>query len=209
MHLLIDLDNTLLNTFFYDKNNQLHFYWSQNFKKDFGVSPKILSDLFCGDFITSMSQAADLRPFINKFLNRYKLNISADDFLEYWLSRDANFNPNVLSWLVLQKKSGHHLHVASNQPEVRMNYILANFSEQMSIFENIFTPFRLGFIKPEKQFFTSARDILKTTFSDLCLIDDDIINIKAAASLGMSTILYQDADSLLSFNNVRTKSNHH
>lgn len=208
MHLLIDLDNTLLNTFFYDKNNHLHFYWSQDFKKDFGVSPKILSDLFCGDFITSMSQAADLHPFINKFLNRHKLNISADDFLEYWLSRDANFNPDVLSWLILQKKSGHHLHIASNQPEVRMNYILTRFSDQMSAFEHIFTPFRLGFAKPESQFFISARDILQTNFADICLIDDDIINIKAAASLGMSTILYQNTASLATFDTLNPKSNH-
>ena len=63
-------------------------------------------------------------------------------------------------------------------------------------FEHIFTPFRLGFAKPESQFFISARDILQTNFADICLIDDDIINIKAAASLGMSTILYQGINSL-------------
>ncbi len=31
MHYLVDLDNTVLNTFFVDETGRVNFYWCQNF----------------------------------------------------------------------------------------------------------------------------------------------------------------------------------
>lgn len=56
MHYLIDLDNTLVETFYTDTNGKVHFYWSQEFKKDFGLSPVILKDLFTKSFCRAMQQ---------------------------------------------------------------------------------------------------------------------------------------------------------
>ena len=54
MHYLIDLDNTLLDTYYVDENGKNRFYWAQDFEKDFNFSLiKIAYSLF--PFCTMLS----------------------------------------------------------------------------------------------------------------------------------------------------------
>ena len=196
MHYLIDLDNTLLTTFFFDKDNNVNFYWSQNFKSDFGQSPRILKDLFCEPFLTMLQTNEDLRPCINIFLQKHNLEITAEDFLEYWLSRDSQINPDVLDWIRTHHNSGNHFHIASNQPNIRTNYIWEHKPELHEFFENIFISNNIGTSKPDPVFFTTIQQKLNVPFSEICLIDDEQKNIQSAKNLGMQTIWFNTSDDL-------------
>ena len=196
MHYLIDLDNTLLTTFFFDKDNNVNFYWSQNFKNDFGQSPRILKDLFCEPFLTMLRTNDDLRPYVNTFLQKHNLKITAEEFLEYWLSRDSQINPDVLDWIRKHHNPENHFHIASNQPNVRMNYIWEHRPELHEFFENIFISANIGTSKPDPVFFIKIQQKLKVPFSEICLIDDEPKNIQSAKTLGMQTVLFNSTNDL-------------
>ncbi len=196
MYYLVDLDNTLLDTFFFDENGNVNFYWSQNFKEDFGFSPQILSDLFKTDFLAAMRQTKSVEKYVDIWIQKYGLNISASDFLEYWLSRDSIVNAAVLNWLKQKKKEGHMFYVASNQPYIRMDYLWNKFPEWHSIFSDIFISSDLKVAKPSPDFFRLCQQRIQTPFEQICLIDDSIENIQTAQSLGMQTVLFKTVDDL-------------
>ena len=197
MHYLVDLDNTLLNTFFIDDDGAVNFYWSQHFKQDFGQSPRVLKELFCEPFLTMLRTNDDLCPHINMFLQSHNINISADEFLEYWLSRDSIINTDVLNWIRVHHMSGNHFHIASNQPNVRMDYIWTHRTELHELFEGIFISANVGTSKPDPVFFKIIQEKLEVPFSDICLIDDDERNIESAKKLGMQTIWFRSTKDLL------------
>lgn len=196
MHYLIDLDNTLLDTFFQDKDGKLQFYWTQNFEQNFGQSHEILNKLFTKEFSKQMQTKTDLSPEIEVFLKENNLPLTTDQFLNYWLSRDANIRPDVYDWIKSKKQEGHHMHIASNQPHVRMDYLLERFPDWNKTFEHVFTSARLGVAKPEALFFQKIQKTLKVPFEEICLIDDDPTNIPTVKKLNMPAVLYTDFEDL-------------
>lgn len=195
MHYLIDLDNTLLDTFYFE-DNELHFYWTKDFKKDFGVSPVILKDLFSAEFLKQISTGQDTSFFIDAFIKKHSFNLSAADFIDYWLSRDANLKYDVWNWIQGLKSQGHSLHIASNQPEIRMQYLWNHFADWKDVFDKVFTSPRLGVAKPHEDFFRLIQKDLNVPFSQMCLVDDDKANIDSAQKLGVRTILFTDINCL-------------
>lgn len=196
MHYLMDLDNTLLDTYHIDENGNLHFHWAETFEKDFGLPAHILQELFQGPFLIALQRTTRLERFIAPFLEKYQLNVSVDEFLEYWLARDMRVNNEIWQWIKEEKSKGHVFHIASNQPHIRMDYLLAHLPEWHQVFDFVFTSARLGVAKSDPAFFIYAKNYLKVPFSEMCLIDDSIENIDVAKSLGMNGVLFHSLDDL-------------
>ena len=196
MHYLIDLDNTLLDTYYIDENGKNRFYWAQDFEKDFNVSQNVLDDLFQGAFLIALYRTKMLSRFFVPFLMKYNIPLDASGFLNYWLSRDMRVNQSVWEWIQQEREQGHVFHIASNQPHVRMDYLLEHLPEWKDVFNHVFTSARLGVSKEEPEFFRYAQYTLKVPFNQMCLIDDSIENIKTAKSLGMHAILFKSVDQL-------------
>ncbi len=196
MHYLMDLDNTLLDTYYTDENGKHCFRWTQDFEKDFQLPISVLNDLFQGAFLISLQRSRNLTRFIVPFLEKYKIKMSAEEFLDYWLSRDMRVKEDVWQWILNKKEEGHSFHIASNQPHVRMDYLWENLPEWKQVFEHVFTSARLGVAKPDENFFIYAKNIVKTPFQNMCLIDDSVENIESAKALGMQAILFQGIHSL-------------
>ncbi len=196
MHYLIDLDNTLLDAYFYDKSGKVCFYWTRDFEADFGAPVAVLDDLFRDEFLTTIQNTIELHDVIAPWIQRNKLNTTVTDFLAYWLSRDAILNSSVWDWIKTKKAAGHHFHIASNQPHVRMDYLWRHFSEWPVVFDEVFTSARIKLAKPDIAFFQYAQQKLNVPFHDMCLIDDSAPNIKSAQSLGMNAILFTGAQDL-------------
>lgn len=196
MHYLMDLDNTLLDTYRVDEFGNFCFNWVKDFEKDFNLSKNVLNDLFQGAFLISLHRSRNLTRFIDPFLKKHQINLTTEEFLEYWLSRDMIVKEDVWNWILSKKEEGHSFHIASNQPYIRMNYIWEHLPHWHSVFENVFTSSNFGVAKPDASFFIYAKNIIKTPFQNMCLIDDSIENIESAKSLGMQTVLFKGIDSL-------------
>lgn len=196
MHYLVDLDNTLLDTFYTDENGKTQFYWSKNIYSDLGIHPHDLRDLFTFQFQTAMQETANLDCFIDAFLASNRLKLTAADFKNYWMDRDANLNADVYDWLKRQKAAGHTLHIASNQPHIRMDFLWHKFDEWHTLFDHVFTSSKFGVAKPDPMFFHLAQCKIGVPFDEICLIDDSAENVDVARSLGMNVILFKTPNDL-------------
>lgn len=196
MHYLMDLDNTLLESYYIDEAGAFQFYWSKDFEKDFNLSPSVLDNLFTGPFLIAQQRTKNLSRFIAPFLEKYNIPLDVDGFMEYWLSRDMRVIQPVWEWIKKEKAKGHSFHIASNQPHVRMDYILEHLPEWNEVFDCVFTSARLGVSKSEQDFFIYAKNILKVPYQEMCLIDDTEHNISVAKSLGMHAVLFQSVEQL-------------
>ncbi len=197
MHYLMDLDNTLLDSYLIDENGQIHFSWAKDFEKDFAKPPQILQELFQGPFLIALQRTKMVSRFIEPFLKKHQIEISASEFIEYWLSHDIQVKEPVWNWIKSQKQKGHSFHIASNQSHIRMDYILTHQPEWQDVFDWVFTSARLGVAKPQEEFFIYAKNHLKVPFNQICLIDDSSENINVAKSLGMNGILFRSVDDLI------------
>ncbi|MBR6412342.1 MAG: HAD-IA family hydrolase [Alphaproteobacteria bacterium] len=191
MHVLIDLDNVLLNSFS-RKDGQTFFYWTQNLKKDLGVEPKTLGQLFTKDFL--LKGPAELYASVNKYLAYNSIPLSADTFVNYWLEHDSNLNTAVWTWVWdnynLKK---HTFHIASDQACLRMDYLLNKFPMWRDVFKKLFTSYSLGVCKNNPLFFQKVLSELGAPADEVCLIDDNRENITIAAQLNIKTILFTDS----------------
>ncbi len=194
MHYLIDLDNTLLDAFYTDENGKEHFYWVENFENDFGINGNIFEELFDNNFITALFANTEINDYIIPFIEKHKILMTSDELLEYWLSRDARLNLDVFEWIKNKKQQGHYLHIASNQPHIRMNYLWNKFSEWHILFDEVFTSAKIGIAKPEKGFFEYVKKELGIPYCEMVLIDDCPKNFATAKELGMQAVLFNSIE---------------
>ena len=138
MHYLMDLDNTLLDTYHFDENGKVHYQWTKDFEKDFNLPVTVLNDLFQGAFLISLYRSRNLTRFIEPFLKKYKISMTSEEFLNYWLSKDMKIKEEVWQWILNKKEEGHSFHIASNQPYIRMDYLWAHLPQWRAVFENVF-----------------------------------------------------------------------
>ncbi len=193
---LVDLDNTLLHTFKCKENGKISFYWTSDFEKDFKKPVSILDELFQGMFLVYLQTETNLGSYVSPFLEKYGLQIKPDAFIDYWLSRDNNLNQDCWQWICNQKRKGHRFSIASNQPEIRMQYLWQHRPEWHTVFDHVFTSARLGVGKPDPTFFLHIQKQLQTSFQNICLIDDSSDNCQTAHQLGMDAILFRTAEDL-------------
>ena len=194
MHILIDLDNVLLNTL-ERRESGTFFYWTQNLKKDLGIEPKTLGQLFKGDFF--YKTVAEVRECVRRYLAEIGADVSADAFLDYWLKHDSNLNQDVWNWIWNQYQRGKHkFYIASDQSEIRMAYLLRKFPMWAEVFQKMFTSFSLGVCKNNPAFFQKVLSEIKAEVGEICLIDDNSENVAVADSCGIQTVLFSDVADL-------------
>lgn len=197
MHYLIDLDNTLLKTFFRDKNGKKHFYWAKNIQKDLNIDPDSLNLLFTSQFMNVLQTKENIEPYVDEYLKKITAPITSTEFIGYWLTNNSNLNSEVWEWIKKRKEEKHTFHIASDQPHIRMNFLWDKFKDWENIFSTVFTSANFNVIfKNNTKFFELVLNELKEPSENVCLIDDDIANITSAKKLGIKTILFNDATDL-------------
>ena len=193
MHILVDLDNVLLDSFDISDDGSLRFFWAENIQKDLNIDPSSLQQIFQKEFL--FKPEAEMQKYVEQFLKNSNIHLSYEEFLEYWLKHDSKQNDDVFAWLKNASRK-HKIHIASNQPVIRMNFLLRKFKQWNDCFDKVFIPFNLGYAKPDKDFFTNILKELNAQPCDVLLIDDDKKNVESAKILGLNTIHYRNIDDL-------------
>lgn len=197
MHYLIDLDNTLLKTFFTDKNGKKHFYWAKNMQKDLNIDPSTLNLLFTSEFMHVLQTKESIEPYVEMYLRKISASITSTEFINYWLTNNARLNIEVWEWIKREKEKKHTFHIASDQPHIRMNFLWNKFKEWENVFSTVFTSAKFNIIfKKDSKFFELVLEELKEPSENICLIDDDLANINSAKKLGIKTILFNNVNDL-------------
>jgi putative hydrolase of the HAD superfamily len=186
--IFFDFDGVLVRSQLPDKK----FIWQQNILKDHGISQKFMGELFSPvDWSEILCGRGDFREKIAQVIQANGYSISTDEFIEYWLSRDLNWYPDILTFAKSLKERGHSLYIASNQEHLRATNI-RGLVEIKSIFEKVFTSSDVGVAKPNVDFFSRIREQeFVRSSEEFIFIDDSEANVAAAATDGWKAVHFK------------------
>lgn len=114
------------------------------------------------------------------------LNITPEVFIEYWLNNDHSINSEILNLIKYIKIP---CYLATNQDMHRANHILSSVGKY---FCDCFASYKIGYIKPEKEFYDYIQSALNLKPQELLLIDDTIENVEGAKQCGWHTYHYKN-----------------
>lgn len=124
--------------------------------------------------------------FAQLFIETLNIDISIEDFIEYFRKWPKRIFPNAVS--LLEKLSKHyHLSVLSNCNEIHWPIMEYEFNI-LKHFNCCFSSHLIGATKPNDSAFIHVLENLKTQAEDVLFFDDNIENVRAANALGISAV---------------------
>lgn len=106
-------------------------------------------------------------------------------------------NDEVISLLPRLKKSSTRLLLASNTNELHFQWILRQFAEPLTHFDDFVLSYRIGSRKPALTFFQKCIEAAQVTPNDCVYIDDRSDFVDVARTTGMTGFVYGAGVSLL------------
>jgi putative hydrolase of the HAD superfamily len=179
--IFFDFDGVLVRSRFQDKN----FLWTKNIEADLGLPPEVRDELFQQpEWNEIISGRRSFREKLSATFLRHGIRLPAEEFIQFWLTNDLNWYPEVLELAMDLRKAGHMLYIASNQDTLRGHHIRQQ-KEVAALFSDVLTSADLGVCKPSSDFYRKIREqYFSGSAKDLVAVDDDSRNIEAAAQDG-------------------------
>ncbi len=126
--------------------------------------------------------------FYAKVISATRAKLDYEAFFEAYADV---FTPNWPVVNVLRRAKGScRLVLLSNTDVVRFGFIQQRFPEVM-VFDSLVLSYEVGLMKPHPQIYQVALRAADTAAEETVFIDDLEENVRAAAGLGMKTILYK------------------
>ena len=166
------------------------FLWQSTFEADLGVSAEEFTQYFFGSgrFDTVLTGKRDLLELLADYTSDCAVPHSPRKVLDYWLSKDARPDPQVLDWLKRCSRPGV---IATNNEAHRADFIWNTMGFRDHL-QKIFASGNLGVKKPGERFFAAIEDWSNLPPADHLLIDDSEKNIVAARARGWRAFHFTD-----------------
>ena len=165
--------------------------WQAEFEADLGVSAGLFTDFVFSDgkFNAVLNGERDLLDLLTDYTATHAVPHAPEEVLDYWLTKDAVVDPQVLGWLTACPIQGV---IATNNEQRRADYMweVMGFKAHMA---KIFASGPLGVKKPDGRFFAAIEEWSGLPPADILLIDDAEKNIHAAGARGWQTFHFTDA----------------
>jgi len=158
-----------------------------------GVDPDDFSRLFDASFTEVITGRRSLVEALEAFLPSVGYQGSTLDFIDYWLSRDAHVNRQLLSLIgKLHACKGVRLYLATNQEHLRAFHLWSAVGLR-HYFDDIYYAARLGVAKPDAEYFRKVDLLIGPAGAERPLFFDDSPKVvEAAAAHGWEAVLYSD-----------------
>jgi HAD superfamily hydrolase (TIGR01509 family) len=131
------------------------------------------------------------KQFIQSFLKDNALNLTVDEYIQ--LFKSSIIPIKGMYDLLTALKSKYKLAALINEGREWAQYKLLDFGQ---FFEHIIISGEIGLAKPDERFFEKALSTIKAPPEDCIFTDDIMENCFAAESVGIKSILFQNADQL-------------
>ena len=166
------------------------FLWQQSFEADLGISAADFTTyIFAGSrFAEVLTGQLDLLRLLTDYVTAYDVPHAPEFLLDYWLTKDARADAQVLGWL---KTCRIPSVIATNNETHRADYIWSRMGFSARV-RHIFASGRLGVKKPDPLFFQHIEQWSGHMPADILLIDDAEKNIAAAAARGWQVFHFTD-----------------
>jgi len=194
--IIFDVDGVI----FKSQDGNGKFLWSQSAKEDLGLTSQhfsvIFSEKWDGVIRGKIKLEDHLHPIFQEKLFK-DLRITPEQYIQYWLTHDHQVNQELLDLVKIVKSLKIPCYLGTNQEAVRTNHILNTVGPY---FKECFASYKIGFMKPEQEFFQHIQKALGVLPHELLLIDDMKNYIDGAQDCGWHTYHYQnDTEELMDF----------
>jgi glucose-1-phosphatase len=127
--------------------------------------------------------------FVEELRNRLDLDATDWQIEEAWsdiFTRNSQIYPTIFAI----KQCGARLVLASNTNELHFRKLSAQFSDILTCFDQLVLSFRLGFRKPQVEFFEACRAACAPGMVGCLFVDDRLDFVAAAQTHGMTAVHY-------------------
>ncbi|NRB10407.1 MAG: HAD-IA family hydrolase [Rickettsiaceae bacterium] len=190
---IFDVDGVIFKT----RDDNGAYLWSRTIKNDLGLTSEHFSAIFSEKWDGIIRGKIDLNEHLQTIFqeNLFKdLAVTPQQYTQYWLNHDYHVNQDILS---LVESLEIPCYLGTNQECLRTSHILNTVGY---CFKGCFASYKIGFIKPEQEFFQHIQETLLLPPHELLLIDDTKNNIDGAQRCGWHVYHYQnDIDGLINF----------
>ena len=164
--------------------------WQSSFQQDLGISavPFTAYMFQAPRFAEVLTGQRDLLALLSDYVSTHDVPHSPEALLEYWLSKDANPDLQVIGWLQAVKTPGV---ITTNNETHRADYIWHRMGFSAHL-QHIFASGRMGVKKPDPAYFQQIETWSGHAPADILLIDDAERNIAAAAGRGWQVFHFTD-----------------
>jgi putative hydrolase of the HAD superfamily len=164
--------------------------WQRSFEEDLGASAAAFTDfMFAGPrFAEVLTGQRDLLSLLSDYVTTHAVPHAPEAVLDYWLSKDARADAQVLDWLAACRIPGV---IATNNETHRANFIWTRMGFSARL-QHIFASGRMGVKKPDPGFFQQIEEWSGHGPADILLIDDAEKNIVAARQRGWQVFHFTD-----------------
>lgn len=183
--IIFDVDGVVFKTHHEDGN----YLWSKNVKEDLGLTSKHFSVIFSEKWESIIRGKIKLDAHLHAIFqeNLFKdLAITPEQYIQYWLSNDHHVNQDILNFV---KSLKIPCYLGTNQEALRTHHILDKVGPY---FKECFASYKIGFIKPEKEFYRHIEKALCLLPHEILLIDDTKNNTLGAQDCGWHVYHYQN-----------------
>jgi len=196
---LFDVDGVLVHGYHARAEKQRR--WDEHLLIDLGIEPEAFKKEFIHGIFESQVIVGKLSLVnaLEQTLPKLGYSGSPMTVISYWLERDSQINYQLIDVVrSLQRKRVAKLYIATNQEHLRA-FHLWNALGFRTLFDDMFNSARLGAMKPGREFFERASELLGNQAEPPLMFDDSPAVVTAANDFGWEGVLYDD---------VRDCSNH-
>ncbi len=183
--IIFDVDGVL----FRGQDVNGRYLWSSSIKEDLGLTKKHFEKIYPeAEWYAVTTGKLDTKEHLTTVFKDplfQDLGLTPDVYINYWLEHDRYVDLEMIDFV----KSLHILaYIGTNQDPYRTKHIVNLVG---AVFKKCFSSCHIGYIKPEKEFYTYIEKDLNLKPHELLLIDDTKANIDGAESQGWHTYFYK------------------
>jgi putative hydrolase of the HAD superfamily len=170
-------------------------YFSQCFSQEFGVPIEKVLPFFKNEFQLCLVGKADLKQELIKYLDQWGWQKSVEDLLAYWFGHESGVDEKVLKSISTLRNKGLQCYLNTNNEKYRTQYLFEKLGLK-NLFDGVFSSAKLGYLKPQPEFWSAIHGHLgKPDKSAVLVWDDDEKNVESAKNFGFHSELYSGFES--------------
>ena len=182
--LVFDLDGVIIT---YKKN------FAETYSAEFGVELGKIYEFFTNDYRDCAVGRSNLRSTIKEYVSLWAWPGDVDSLIQYWFKCQSTVDTRLLKLIESARRSGHMCYVASDQDNIRSEYVrtLVDFESE---FDGHFFSCDVGATKTENEFFEHVILKLGCPPANVHFWDDNPKNVATAQQSGLQAEVYTSYD---------------
>jgi len=164
--------------------------WSQQLEHHYSLDPRAFVEfIFHGDFQKCLIGQADLKEMLLPVLERLNWTRGVEVFIREWLECEHAVDAVLLERIAQIRAAGVPCCLATNQERYRTAYLEREMGLG-AVLDGIFSSSRLGFRKPDPEYYHAIQTRLECSGSQILFWDDTLRNVEAARAARWNAELY-------------------